>query len=65
MQITQITVKQTVQVKQFSPLVVEATAELNAHDNPDKCALELRRKVESWVNAKLEKIEQVIEENPF
>ena len=66
MLIKTITVKQTVQIKQFCPLVVEAIAELEPSDNPDDCALQLRRKVETWVNAKLEKIEQTInEEKPF
>ena len=66
MQITEITVKQTIQLKQFCPLTIEATAELLDADNPDECAMQLRQKVETWINAKPEKIDQIIsEEIPY
>ncbi len=55
MQIKTITLKQTIQLKPYQPLVVEVTADIYPDDNPNECVFELRRKVEEWVNLKLEK----------
>ena len=57
-----ITVRQTIQPKQFCPLSVEVTAELTEQDNPDECAKHLRQKANFWINQKIEE-EQL--DNPF
>lgn len=57
-----ITVKQTVQRRQFCPLVVEATAEITEEDDPDECAKYLRHKVNFWVSQKLEEEQRKFDE---
>lgn len=54
MKIVTITVEQTIQIRQFHPLRVTATAELLDGDDPDKCTIELRKKVEYWINLRLD-----------
>ncbi|MCT7952747.1 hypothetical protein NG798_23380 [Ancylothrix sp. C2] len=64
MQIKTITVKQTIQLKQFCPLTLEMTAEIDERDNPVLCALDLRKTVDKLVNTKLAEPSNT-EENPF
>lgn len=64
MQIKTITVKQTTQLKQYCPLTIEMTAEIDQRKDPVVCAIDLRKTVDKLVNAKLEEFLDS-EENPF